>query len=99
TSRARAKIVHWFKLQARDQNVAAGKAMLERELSRLALPPVDFEKLAEKCNLRGAEDMHAALGAGDLRLAHVVNAAQALVEPERGHNEQLELIPRKSSQH
>ncbi|MCY1433426.1 GTP pyrophosphokinase [compost metagenome] len=73
--------------------------MLERELSRLALPPVDFEKLAEKCNLRGAEDMHAALGAGDLRLAHVVNAAQALVEPERGHNEQLELIPRKSSQH
>ncbi|OLQ27772.1 GTP diphosphokinase, partial [Pseudomonas aeruginosa] len=39
TSRARAKIVHWFKLQARDQNVAAGKALIERELSRLALPP------------------------------------------------------------
>jgi len=32
TSRARAKIVHWFKLQARDQNVAAGKTLLEREL-------------------------------------------------------------------
>lgn len=29
TSRARAKIVHWFKLQDREQNVAAGKAMLE----------------------------------------------------------------------
>ncbi|WP_375737736.1 GTP diphosphokinase [Pseudomonas boanensis] len=99
TSRARAKIVHWFKLQARDQNVAAGKAMLERELSRLALPPVDFEKLAEKCNLRAAEDMHAALGAGDLRLAHVVNAAQQLVEPERGTNEQLELIPRRIHHH
>lgn len=97
TSRARAKIVHWFKLQARDQNVAAGKAMLERELQRLALPPVDFEKLAEKCNLRTAEDMYAALGAGDLRLAHVVNGAQALAEPERGHNEQLELIPRKAT--
>ena len=27
TSRSRAKIVHWFKLQARDQNVAAGKAL------------------------------------------------------------------------
>ena len=95
TSRARAKIVHWFKLQARDQNVAAGKAMLERELNRLALPAVDFEKLAEKCNLRTAEDMHAALGAGDLRLAHVVNHAQQLVEPERG-SEQLELIPRRA---
>ncbi|SDG69778.1 GTP pyrophosphokinase [Pseudomonas benzenivorans] len=95
TSRARAKIVHWFKLQDRDQNVAAGRALLERELARLALPHVDFEKLAEKANLKSAEDLFAALGAGDLRLAHLVNLAQQLVEPERG-SEQLELIPRKA---
>ncbi|GAD62615.1 MULTISPECIES: GTP diphosphokinase [Pseudomonadaceae] len=96
TSRARAKIVHWFKLQDREQNVAAGKAMLERDLSRLALAAVDFAKLAEKCNLKTVEDMYAALGAGDLRLAHAVNLAQQQVEPERG-NEQLELIPRRAS--
>ncbi len=94
TSRARAKIVHWFKLQDRDQNVAAGRTMLERELARLALPGVDFDKVADKANMRTAEDLFAALGAGDLRLAQVVNAAQQLVEPERG-NEQLELIPRR----
>ncbi len=94
TSRSRAKIVHWFKLQDREQNVAAGKAMLERDLARLALSSVDFAKLAEKCNLKTAEDMYAALGAGDLRLAHAVNLAQQLVEPERG-SEQLELIPRR----
>ncbi|MDT3718033.1 GTP diphosphokinase [Pseudomonas oryzihabitans] len=94
TSRARAKIVHWFKFQARDQNVAAGKAMIERELGRLALPPVDFDKLAEKVNYKGAEDMLAALGAGDLRLAHVMHAAQQLVEPDKG-NDTLDLIPRK----
>ncbi|EZI29117.1 GTP diphosphokinase [Pseudomonas extremaustralis] len=96
TSRARAKIVHWFKLQARDQNVAAGKTLLERELARLGLPQVDFDKLAEKANMKIAEDMYAALGAGDLRLAQLVNLAQQLVEPERG-NEQLELIPRKAT--
>ncbi|MHB0825219.1 GTP diphosphokinase [Stutzerimonas nitrititolerans] len=96
TSRSRAKIVHWFKLQARDQNVAAGKALLERELGRLDLPPVDFDKVAEKANLKNAEDMFAALGAGDLRLAHLVNLAQQLVEPERGYD-QLELIPRRSA--
>ena len=95
TSRARAKIVHWFKLQARDQNVAAGKTLLERELARLGLPQVDFDKLAEKANMKIAEDMFAALGAGDLRLAQLVNLAQQLVEPERG-SEQLELIPRKA---
>ncbi|WP_260961186.1 GTP diphosphokinase [Pseudomonas citri] len=96
TSRARAKIVHWFKLQARDQNVAAGKTLLERELNRLGLPQVDFDKLAEKANMKTAEDLFAALGAGDLRLAQLVNLAQQLVEPERG-NEQLELIPRKAA--
>src|SRR3989344_4883219 len=95
TSRARAKIVHWFKLQDRDQNVAAGKVQLERELARLALPSVDFEKLAEKANLRTSEDLFASLGAGDLRLAQLVNLAQQLVEPDRV-NEQLELIPRKA---
>ena len=94
TSRARAKIVHWFKLQARDQNVAAGKGMLERELQRLAFPQLDVEKLAERCNFKAAEDMYAALGAGDLRLAQAVNHAEQLVEPEHG-SEQLELIPRR----
>ncbi len=96
TSRARAKIVHWFKLQARDQNVAAGRVLLERELGRLDLAQVDYERLAEKVNLKTAEDMYAALGAGDIRLAHVVNQAQSLLEPERG-NEQLELIPRRNA--
>ena len=98
TSRARAKIVHWFKLQARDQNVIAGKAMLERELARLDLPPVNYEVLAEKVNLKTAEDMFAALGATDLRLNQVVNLAQQLVEPERGPDA-LNLIPRKAASH
>ena len=56
---------------------------------------MDFERLAEKANVKTAEDMFAALGAGDLRLAHMVNAAQQLLEPER--SEQIELIPRKAS--
>ncbi len=96
TSRARAKIVHWFKLQARDQNVAAGRTLIERELARLALPQVDFDKLADKANHKTADDMFAALGAGDLRLAQLVNLAQQQVEPDRV-NEQLELIPRKAT--
>jgi len=97
TSRARAKIVHWFKLQDRDQNVAAGRALLERELLRMGLQTVDYERLAEKANLKASDDMFAALGAGDLRLAHLINLAQSLVEPERG-TQQLELIPLKSAQ-
>jgi GTP pyrophosphokinase len=97
TSRARAKIVHWFKEQDREQNVAAGKALLEREFSRLALAPVNIEQLALRCNLKAGEDLYASLGAGDLRLAQVLNQAQQLVEPERA-SEQLELLPRRPAQ-
>ncbi len=94
TSRARAKIVHWFKLQDRDQNVAAGKLMLERDLARLALAPVDIVKLAEKCNFKTADDLYAAIGAGDVRVAQAIHHAQQLVEPDHSAD-QLELLPRR----
>ena len=64
-------------------------------LARLDLASVDYDKLVERTNLKSVEDMFAALGAGDLRLAHLVNQAQQLVEPERDYD-QLELIPRRA---
>lgn len=94
TPRARAKIQHWFKQQARDQNVHAGKIMLERELTRMALTGADYAMLIEKLGIRSQEDLFAAVGSGDIRLMHVVNVAHQLVEPDR-HTEQLELIPRR----
>ncbi|MFZ2290138.1 MAG: GTP diphosphokinase [Halopseudomonas yangmingensis] len=96
TSRARAKVQGWFKQQAREQNVQAGKLMLERELTRLALNGADYAQLIDRLGIRTQEDLFAAVGSGDQRLAHVVNVAQQLVEPE-AHSEQLELLPRRSS--
>ena len=96
TSRARAKIQHWFKQQDREQNVQAGKIMLERELTRMALNGADYAKLIERLGIRSQEDLFAAVGSGDIRLTHVVNVAHQLVEPDR-HSEQLDLIPRRPS--
>ena len=96
TSRARAKIQHWFKQQDRGQNVQAGKIMLERELTRMALNGADYAKLIERLGIRSQEDLFAAVGSGDIRMAHVVNVAHQLVEPDR-HSEQLDLIPRRPS--
>ena len=96
TSRARAKIQHWFKQQDREQNVQAGKLMLERELTRMALNGADYAKLIERLGIRSQEDLFAAVGSGDIRMAHVVNVAQQLVEPDR-HNEPVELIARRPS--
>ena len=80
TSRARAKVQHWFKAQAREDNVDAGRHLLEREFRRLALTSVDYRRVADKVHMPTVDDMYAAVGAGDLVYATVLNAAQSLVE-------------------
>jgi GTP pyrophosphokinase len=80
TSRARAKVHHWFKAQAREENIAAGRNLLEREFKRLALTSVDYRRIARKVQQTTVEEMYAAVGSGDLSAAQVLNAAQGLVE-------------------
>ena len=70
--------------------------MVERELTRMALNGTDYAQLIDRLGLKSQEDLFVAVGSGDLRLAHVVNVAQQLIEPDR-HSEQLELIPKKPS--
>jgi len=79
TSRARAKVQHWFRAQARDENIDAGRHLLDREFRRLALTSVDYKRVAAKVQLPTVEDMYAAVGAGELSSSQVLNAAQGLV--------------------
>ncbi len=79
TSRARAKVQHWFRAQARDDNVDAGRRLLEREFKRLALTSIDYKRVANRVQLASVEDMYAAVGAGELSAAQVLAAAQSLI--------------------
>lgn len=92
SARSRAKVQHWFKLQDKDKNAAAGRKIIEREFKRLALDlsELSFETMADQLNFKAPDDMYAALGAGDIRLSQVINAAQQQVETEP-HDEQLDL--------
>lgn len=83
SARAKSKIVHWFKLQARDQNIDAGKDILEKELKRLDIQDVDWQQLAERVNCKTPDDIYAAVGSGDLSAIQIVNKAQKLF----GHEE------------
>jgi GTP pyrophosphokinase len=92
TARARAKVAHWFKLQAKEQNADAGRQIISKEFRRLAVDQeeLDLRKISQHLNFKAEEDMFAALGAGDIRLSQVINAAQRQLlreEPE----EQLDL--------
>ncbi len=80
TSRARAKVQHWFKAQTREENVDAGRHLLEREFKRLALTSIDYKRVANKVQIPTIDDMYAALGSGDLSSAQVLNAAHDLIE-------------------
>ncbi|WP_027330755.1 GTP diphosphokinase [Marinimicrobium agarilyticum] len=80
TPRARAKVQHWFKVQARDQNIAEGQALLDREFKRLALLDLDFEQLAQKLNMHSLDDLYAAVGASDIGVGQVLSAAQRMIK-------------------
>lgn len=81
SGRARAKVKAWFRQQARGHNIEAGKAMLERDLKRMALTSVDYRVLAERMGFDAVEDLHAALGASDISMGQVIRVAEQLFAP------------------
>lgn len=89
TTRARAKVAHWFKLQDRDRNIEAGRQMIMREMDRLDLVDEPLHDIAQRLNMRSSEDMYAAVGAGDLRLGQIVH--QLLKQADASSHQQQEL--------
>lgn len=95
TSRARARIQRWFKEQNFDDNVAAGRAALDREIDRLGLRDVGFEPLASERGYRRVEDFLAAIGGGDLRASQAVSSLRnQLAREEEPEVPELKSRPR-----
>jgi len=80
TSRARSKVRHWFRSQDHDKNIVAGRAVLDRELKRLAAAEIGHERLAQQLKFARPEELYAALGFGDLTTAQVAGAVGALLD-------------------
>ena len=72
TQRARSKIKAWFKKQEDEQNLSQGRAALERELQRLGITEINFEKMARGLGFKITDDMFIALGCGDLSVNKVI---------------------------
>lgn len=78
TSRARARVQQWFKEQTRDDNIAAGRALVERECARLALNALDYKTIAKVLGWQSVDDLFAAVGAGDVTSHQIVRTAQSV---------------------
>ena len=76
TQRARAKIRQWFKKQDREQNLAQGRDMLDRELKRLGIVDLDIDDLGKSFDYKSSEDLYVALGCGDLAIGKIINRIQ-----------------------
>ena len=81
TGRARAKVLQWFKRQDKAQNVQEGREVLDRELRRLGIENLSLETLANQLKISKVEDMLAALGNGEIKVAQILSAIQALAQP------------------
>jgi GTP pyrophosphokinase len=82
TSRARDKVRAWFRRIAHDANVAAGRAMFERELKRLALPATDTSKLPAHFHLKTHEELLVALALGEVNPGQIARVLQEAAQPE-----------------
>lgn len=78
---ARAKVRQWFKYQHFEENVAQGRAKLDRELHRAGVSTVNQEKIAQRLHFQKLEDFLAAIGRGDVTEHQVTLAIQETVTP------------------
>ena len=76
SSRALAKVRHWFKHQHFEENVSQGRTQMERELHRLGVTSVNQEKIAQRLNFNKLEDLLAAIGRGDVSTHQIVGVIQ-----------------------
>ncbi len=81
TSRARNKILHWFKQQELTQDITEGREILERELARSGLgKTISLIDIARHLQLKSENDLLAGLGRGNIRIGQVLHSLQPKTE-------------------
>ncbi len=101
TTGARNRIRQWYKRSRREENIARGKEMLEKELGKngfealLKSPPMMV--VAERCNYHSVEDLLAGLGYGEVTLNQVVNRLRDGVKATQPLPAALEVLPQSTN--
>lgn len=78
TSEAKNKIRTWFKKERKEENIAEGRAALEKELRRnlISIPEDKYEdflqEIARKMRLNTVEELYAALGYGGIQMSKLL---------------------------
>ena len=73
SARAREKIRGWFKKQARKENIATGRIIIDREKKRLNIKGISLQVMAEMFGHSKVDDFLAGVGCGDIHGQTVIN--------------------------
>ena len=87
TRRARSGIQHWFRHENREETIAHGRSMLERELERMNLQDVNLERLAQNMSME-TDDLYFKLADGSIKPSRAAVIAQKMLQPEQSEAEQ-----------
>jgi GTP diphosphokinase / guanosine-3',5'-bis(diphosphate) 3'-diphosphatase len=98
TPTARNRITQWYKRSNREENLARGRELLERELGKSGLDALlksdPMLEVAQKCNYQAVEDLLAALGYGEVTVKQVVNRIQDTIK-DQAAADVVEILPSK----
>ncbi len=91
---ARNRIRQWYKLSHRDENIARGKELLEKEMGKSGfdslLKSEPMQLVTQRCNYHSVDDLLAALGYGEVTQNHVVNRLRDVVKEQQPLETEIE---------
>ncbi|MDD9892729.1 MAG: GTP diphosphokinase [Gammaproteobacteria bacterium] len=76
TTKSRARLRSWFRSQDKEDNIAAGREILERELKRVGQQDKSYESLYKQFRKANIEALLASIGAGDISPAQIASQLQ-----------------------
>ncbi len=91
TSSARSHIKRYFRRLERDENVAAGRSLLEKEMKRLGLSSISFDEICSASGAASVEDMFTSIGSGDATARQIVHK---VLDQHKEPGDGLSHIPR-----
>jgi GTP pyrophosphokinase len=87
TSAAKNRIKQWYKQSRREENVARGRELLEKELGQTGveswLQSEQMQTVVQQCNYQSLEDLLAALGYGEITLNLVLSRWREVVKAQQ----------------
>lgn len=97
TSKAKAKVLHWFKMQDFDKNCAEGREILDKELKNLGIKVERLHDVVSSLGVKSLNDLYAGLGRGDIKLPQILTRLTPVEKTEQQLQSITRTLPAEST--